>query len=205
MFLFDWVVGEWGFGVEVEAVAGFGPVVGVDDELGEGDPGGGAHGDPVERDEPEVFDEVVVAVFDAAYHIVVDVEEVAEEEGEDSHVEYGGREEGFDEESYVLAEGEVADGDDPHDGVDEHGGYFAADDELEDEEVGFGPGVDKLAGVSDVEKIGLDIAFDPSGSLPEPVFEFAVGFFEGYGLDDGCSVSVFGEAHAQVCVFGDIE
>lgn len=115
--------------------------------------------------------------FGAADHVIVEIQEVAEDEGGDGHIQNWGWEEGFDEFADDGAEDEIGNGDEPHERVDEHGEDFAADDYLKGDDVGLAPLFDKFLWVAHVDEVGLHVAFDPAGALFVPVEKIAVGFF----------------------------
>ena len=72
--------------VEVQTVIRFCPVMRADEELDRGDPRGDAHAEPVNRNQEHVLDDVILSPLGTPDHVIVEVQEVAEDQGKRTHI-----------------------------------------------------------------------------------------------------------------------
>lgn len=165
---------------------------------------GEANKKPVKWDEKDVFDQIPGTALGTADHVVIEIEKVAEDGGEGGQVENGGGVDRLDGRSDETVEDKIGESHNPKEGINEHEGDLAAHSELEDEGV---PAVvtKKLQGVTVVNQKGLEVAFDPAGTLPNPVAKFAIGFLVSRGVDNGRGVASFEEAGTEVAILSNVE
>src|SRR3989344_6015750 len=161
------------------------PVVGLHDHFVHRFPWGEAHAEPIERDKEDILNEPVISTLHTANHVIVDIQEVAKYEREKADVEYRARKESFDKYADFCAKKEVTDCHHPHDGVDKEREDFAPDNHM--------------------DKIGLNVAFDPSAALVVPIEHVRVGFLVRGRVDNRCLVAAFGKTHAEVAILGNVK